>query len=275
MGYRNLSPQAMVNISGPWLDPEQDRKVFTSLPLLAPLVPAVQEAHDRIRTTQRLGSSLQQQTKALMEKAIALDATHDRKLRGAYNYLGALAEMTDDPALAAALLDLRDRLVPAGLKAISRSYGDQAGDAKLLRSRLDEASEKLLKKLKTPEGPLAQVVDAWVAAALELQKVEAQREQLALSAQSNTDGATPRDVQNARNAWIRVVRAVETNLALEKAATGEIAERLLGRLHRESARADRRGRKGAADGAADATEPAPVEDAALPAGDDDDSFDGA
>ncbi|WP_438024055.1 hypothetical protein [Sorangium sp. So ce233] len=274
MGYRNLSPQAMVNISGPWLDPEQDRKAFTSLPLLAPLLPAVEEAHDRIRTTQRLGSSLQQQSKALMERALALDATHDRKLRGAYNYLGALAEMTDDPAFAAAILDLRDRLAPAGLKAISRSYGDQAGDAKLLRSRLDDASEKLLKKLKTPEGPLAQVVDAWVAAALELEKVEAQREQLALSAPANTDGATPREVLNARNAWIRVVRAVETNLALEKAATAEIAERLLGRLRRESARADRRARKGGAEAAA---EPAPAGDAVRPidAGDDDSPFDDA
>ena len=47
------------------------------------------------------------------------------------------------------------------------------------------------------------------------------------------------------------------------------------RLRRESARADRRGRKGTADGAAEPTEPAPAEDAALPAGDDDDSFDGA
>ncbi|XXX74644.1 hypothetical protein WMF30_44040 [Sorangium sp. So ce134] len=274
MGYRNLSPQAMVNVSGPWLDPEQDRKVFTSLPLLAPLLPAVEEAHGRILTTQRLGSSLQQQAKALMEKAIALDATHDRKLRGAYNYLGALAETTDDPAFAAAVLDLRDRLAPAGLKAVARSYGDQAGDAKLLRSRLNEASEKLLKKLKTPEGPLSQVVDAWVAAALEIEKVEAQREQLALTAPSNTDGATPREVLNARNAWIRVVRAVETNLALEKAATADIVERLLGRLRRESARADRRGRKGGAEGAA---EPAPTGDAAPPIAvdDDDDSFDGA
>ncbi|MGK4000184.1 hypothetical protein [Sorangium sp. So ce1024] len=274
MGYRNLTPQAMVNISGPWLDPEQDRKVFTSLPLLAPLLPAVEEAHGRILTTQRLGSSLQQQLKALMERALALDATHDRKLRGAYNYLGALAEMTDDPAFAAALLDLRDRLAPAGLRAISRSYGDQAGDAKLLRSRLDDASEKLLKKLKTPEGPLAQVVDAWVAAALEIEKVEAQREQLTQSSPSNTDGATPREVLNARNAWIRVVRAIETNLALEKTATGEITERLLGRLRREAARADRRGRKGGAPGAA---EPTPADDAVPPgdAGDDDDSFDGA
>ncbi|WP_437951329.1 hypothetical protein WME98_11130 [Sorangium sp. So ce296] len=274
MGYRNLSPQAMVNISGPWLDPEQDRKVFTSLPLLAPLLPAVDEAHGRILTTQRLGTSLQQQAKALMEKALALDATHDRKLRGAYNYLGALAEMTDDPEFAAALLDLRDRLAPAGLKAVARSYGDQAGDAKLLPSRLNEASEKLLKKLKTPEGPLSQVVDAWVAAALEIEKVEAQREQLALNTPANIDGATPREVLNARNAWIRVVRAIETNLALEKAATGEITERLLGRLRRESARADRRGRKGGAEGAVD---PAPAGDDVPPAGggDDDDPFDGA
>ncbi|MGK3985765.1 hypothetical protein WME99_22145 [Sorangium sp. So ce136] len=63
------------------------------------------------------------------------------------------------------------------------------------------------------------------------------------------------------------VRAVETNLAREKAATGEITERLLGRLRRESARTDRRGRKGSTEGAAEA---APVDDIAPPASDDDD-----
>ncbi|AUX45116.1 uncharacterized protein SOCE26_065970 [Sorangium cellulosum] len=83
--------------------------------------------------------------------------------------------------------DLCDRLAPAGLKAISCGNGDQAGDAKLLRSRLDDASEKPLKKLKTPEGAARAGGGRQGRGRLVLEKVEAQREQLALRAPSNTD----------------------------------------------------------------------------------------
>ncbi|WP_437935767.1 hypothetical protein [Sorangium sp. So ce341] len=78
------------------------------------------------------------------------------------------------------------------------------------------------------------MVDAWVAAALEIEKVETLREQLAPIPPANTDGATPREVLDARNAWIRVVRAVEASLALEEATTGEITERLPDWLRRAS-----------------------------------------
>jgi hypothetical protein len=246
MGYRGLTPQTMVNVSGPWLDPEQVRPVFTALPLLAALLPILEEAHEGLLSTQRRGSTLQQQIKALVDKGVELDALHDRKMRGAYNYLGALDDMTDDPAFAASVRNLRDRLVPAGLKATIRSYTDQAGDAKMLPSRLDEASTRVLKKLKTPEGPLSDVVDAWIATALELEKVDAQRIELEKLVKAGAGGITARDVVNARNAWIRAVRAVETNLELEKGATDEIVERILGRLRREETKAERRARKGGA-----------------------------
>jgi hypothetical protein len=240
----------MITISGPWLDPEKERPVFTALPLLAALLPIVGEAHEGLLNAQRRGAGLQQQIKALIDKGVELDTRHDRKMRGAYNYLGSIDEMTDDPALAAAVRELRDRLVPAGLKATIRSYTDQAGDARMLPSRLDEASRKLLRELETPEGPLSDVVDDWIATALELEKVDAQRVELEKLAKSGADGITSRDVLNARNAWIRAVRAVETNLELEKGATDEIVDRLLGRLRREEAKAERRARKAGAGGEA-------------------------
>ena len=243
MAFRNLSTQTMVNISGTWLDVEQDRAAFTALPLLAVLLPVLEEAHEGLKSTQLRGSTLQKQIKALVDEAVEIDTRHDRKLRGTYNFLGAIAELTDDPALASSVLDLRDRLAPVGLKATTRTYGDQAGDAKMLPSRLDDASSKLLKKIKTPDGPLSEVVDDWIEKALELEKVDAKRVALEKVAKAGADGITSRDVVNARNAWIRAVRAVESNLALEKGATEETAERILGRLRREEAKADRRARK--------------------------------
>jgi hypothetical protein len=264
MGFRNFSLQTMVNISGPWLDPEQDRGVFSSFPLLSVLLPTIEEAHAGLLGTQRIGPTSPQRIKEFMDRAAALDATHDRKLRGAYGFLTSLAEMADDAYLASSLLDLRDRLAPAGLRATMRSYAEQAGDAKLLPSRLDTASKKLLGKLKTPEGTLSDIVDAWVAAALELEQVDAQRAKLAEESPAD-GGVTPRAAVNARNAWIRAVRAVESNLALEKAATEAIVERLLGRLRREEARADRRGgaarKPDDAGGEAPAGESAPADQA--------------
>jgi hypothetical protein len=247
MSLRNLSPQTMVNISEAWLDAEKDREVFAALPLLGALLPAIEEAHEGIKRTQRLSSSIQNELKALLDQAVALDTTHDRKLRGTYNFLGSVAEMTDDSDLAKGALDLRDRLVPVGLKATTRSYGDQAGDAKLLPSRLDDASTKLLKKLKIPGGQLSDVVEGWRSAALELEAVDAKREKLTEELPKSPDGVTPRDVHNARNAWIRVVRAVETNAALEKGATEEVLKRLFGRLRRDEAKADRRAAAGRKD----------------------------
>jgi hypothetical protein len=240
MAIRNLTPQAMVNVSAKMLDPQQDRKIFTSLPLLAPLLPSLEEAHQGILTTQIKGSTIQQRIKALMARCTELDTRHNTKMRGTYNYLTALADLTEDPVLAAAILDLRDRLIPVGLTAVTRSYTEKAGDAKLLPARLDESSTKLLKTLTTPEGPLANAVDAWTSAALELEKVDAERRQLTLELAADDDGITGRDVMNAKNAWIRVIRAVETNVALDKAATPEMVEQLLGRLQLEEEKADRR-----------------------------------
>jgi hypothetical protein len=76
---------------------------------------------------------------------------------------------------------------------------------------------------------------------------------------------------NAKNTWIRAARAIESNLALEKGATPAIVERLLGRLHLEEAKADRRAlvaRKGGGtpDEAGDtaAAEPEPPQDTTTP-----------
>ena len=237
VNYRNLSPQAMVSITGPWVDPAQDRPLLTALPLLAPLLPVLEDAHEGIKATQRPGSSVQRQIEELTERAAQLDARHDRKIRGCHGFLGAAAELTDDPDRARALLELRDRLLPDGLQATVRTYAEQAADARLLPSRLDAASSALLDALETPDGPLRAVVASWMAAALELEQVDEQRLALMRQVPSGADAVAPRDAQNARNAWIRAVRAVETILALDKHATPEAAERILGRLAREAAAA--------------------------------------
>jgi hypothetical protein len=60
---------------------------------------------------------------------MALDDLHDRKVRGIFGVLTALAELADDAEKAAGYLDLRGQLFPSDLKAIQRSYLDESGEA--------------------------------------------------------------------------------------------------------------------------------------------------
>lgn len=246
MSLLNLTTETMVVQSERWLDPKRLRKALTALPLLLPLVPVLQQVHDDLLSKQRLSSALDKELAALQAEEARRDGRHDRKVRGSFTYLSALAEMTDDADTTAALLDLRDRLVPIGPTAITRSYVDEAGDAKRLPARLDDASKKLLGKLQTPDGALQVHVDAWIEEAQALGALEERREHLEKQLKTGGGSATAADVVTARNAWIRVVRAMESNLALEPKADAETIEKILGPLRRAEAKADRR--KGAPKG---------------------------
>lgn len=276
MSLVNLTTETMVVQSERLLDPKRLKKTLTSLPLIQMLVPVLQQAHDDLHAKQRKVPAAAKELKKLREEELTRDTRHDRKLRGAYNYLTGLADMTDDPETAAAVLDLRDRLVPKGLSATGRSYVDEAGDAKMLPSRLDAASKKLLGKLQTPDGALQEHVDAWIEEAQQLGALEERREQLEKELKDGSGGPTAAEVVAARNAWIRAVRAIETNLALVPDITDETIDTILGPLRRAEVKADRRraaskSEKASApddtvDGETDAAEPtdAPAEPANAP-----------
>jgi hypothetical protein len=61
---------------------------------------------------------------------------------------------------------------------VRRPYLDQVGDAQRMPSRLHDASRTLLASIATPEGPLQSHVDQWVAAALEIGRLDERRAQL-------------------------------------------------------------------------------------------------
>ncbi len=166
MSLLNLTTETMVTLSARWLDPEKLRKPLTALPLILPLLPVLQQAHDDLIAKQRTTSAADKEIAAIQAEQAERDVRHDRKMRGSYNFLGALAELTDDAEAARALLDLRDRLMPIGVQAITRSYVDEAGDAERLPARLDDASKQLLGEVQTPDGPLQVHVDAWLDEAL-------------------------------------------------------------------------------------------------------------
>lgn len=240
MALLNLTTETMVMVADQWLDAKKQRKLLTSLPLVAPLVPILEKARDDLMAKQQTGSSISAQIGVIQKEQATRDKRHDRKLRGTHGLLTALADLADDEESVQGLLDLRDRLIPIGPRATQRSYLDQAGDAKLLPSRLDAASTKLLGKVPTPDGALQVHVDAWLEEAHTLGVLEEKREVLAQQVAEGEQGPSRAETLEARHAWIRAVRALEANLALDQKATEDQVEAILRPLRRAEAKADRR-----------------------------------
>jgi len=229
----------MVHISADWLDPKGLRPVLLSIAIVAELVPKLEDVHETLITKQPTTSAILARVTAIQEKQATIDIPYGRKLRGSFGLLSSLADLTDDPSKAAAYLDLRDRLSPEGLRAILKSYTEKAGAAKMLPGRLDESSRELLASIATPDGKLMDAVKAWTRAGRELGALE--REKVALNQQlANEEGKVrPADVVKARNRWIRLAHALESNLEISAADEATVAN-ILGSLHDGEARADRR-----------------------------------
>ncbi|WP_437677650.1 hypothetical protein [Sorangium sp. So ce131] len=241
MALKDLSPRQMVQITAAWLDPERERPRLLSLKRCAPLIDDVEAAHDGILKAHRKQKKPNDELSDIQRRQVAVDQIHDRKARGAHAVLTGFADLADDPEDAAIYIEIRDQLFADGLKFISASYSDEAGEVKLARDRLTPESKAALKALPVPGGNLLKAVQAWFAAGDELGQLDAQRIHLAGQDRETKQGAIdPRGGQlRARNRWIKVVRSVLQMLELES-ADPETTRRLLAPLQREVAKAERR-----------------------------------
>ena len=224
MSIHNLSVPAMVSISNAWVAPSKERPVFESYPLLTSILPSVDKVHTGLITIQVKSSSVAETLRELTEEALSLDLRHDRKLRGVFTMLSALAEIADDEAERAKLLSLRDRLIPDGLSGTQATYIDEAGEVSLAEGRLTDASKAYLRSIPIPGGSLADVVADWFAAGRSLGDVERRRAQL--SAEKKKEAVSLSDVSKARGAWVRVANTVLQLIEL----TPEISEEHLNRI---------------------------------------------
>lgn len=241
MALKHLPTKTMLHISDGFLEPER-RRLLESIDGVKNLIPLI------IANRQDLLQSGKPADTSKLDKAIAanrtaadaMDVRHDRKSRGAYTLLGALADLSEDPDVAAHLLDLRDRMMPLGLSIVQLSYAEEAGNARQVRHTLDDTMLGALKKVKTVEGrTLADEVQAWLDAGDELGKLENERLVLEQKRDGQDKPSSPANVQKSRNRWIRLINALISNLALAE-IDAETEKFLLGRLREEEAKADRR-----------------------------------
>lgn len=205
MALKRLTAQEMVQLSTPWVtasDPA--RAILEKAPLLAALLPQIAAAHSALFAIQVQPDD--PKAKSLSDAEATLDATHDTLVRGIYNALTVLSQVSGSRE---ELLRLRDLLLPEGFMHAQLTYRGEAGHAALVSSRLNDALRAQMKSVVLHDKTLLELVDAWLTAATELGALEEQRARL--SAPAATSAA---QVAAARMAWVRVVNALVANAEL-------------------------------------------------------------
>jgi hypothetical protein len=224
MTFKRLSTSEMLSLSGPWTTPDHaDRKILASSAAIAVLLPQIDDAHQSLLATQP-STAIPDRVTAIQQLQRRLDLRHDDVLRGCYLLPEALAYLTRDRALMGQLLHLQEALLPEGLLATQKSYREESDQAAKLATHLSDDHIALLQKLKTADGTLWDAVLEWEELGRKLGELEDELDELAVTA-----GATPADVLQARNKWIRTVYAFKTVLELvgvEKAGVLTILKRL-------------------------------------------------
>jgi hypothetical protein len=93
------------------------------------------------------------------------------------------------------------------------TYLEEAGETDLVKQRLRHEDRKLLETVPTMEGTLSAVMDEWIKTGNELGTLERDRARKVDGIEAGQT-VSRADVVQARNRWIRVVRAILTGLEL-------------------------------------------------------------
>ena len=259
--YTRLSATGMRTISAQWLRDPDVHAILAAHAKTAALLPDVAEAHEALCAA--LGedtSPLEQQIQALSKEGAVLDEQHDRKYRGSWKLIDALVELTEDPETAKSLIALRDKLQPGGLLQVNASWIDEAGNAATVRQSLDKPTRAELKRIPSIEGrTLDDEMQAWLKAGEQLGPVAAKK--AALEHQLANPEEDAESLRPVRLGWIKIARALESNLDLVKKISNEDRAKVLGLLHQSAANAERRGTSRRKPEPAPAPTPAPVKPA--------------
>jgi hypothetical protein len=223
MSLRDLTVAQMVQLSHAFVSAGPARSALLGNPMLAALLPAVESAHTALHDSQATKSS-NHDLQELMAEAAEVDARHDEAIRGAHAFLTGLAALTGEQKY----VDLRDILLPKGLRHTRLRYDEEAGEARLLVARMtnDPSLKKDLKEIPVGKKTLLAQVEGWIADATRLGEIEVAKANAATSAAPATSAS---DVRDLRNRWVRAIRSLET--VAELAELNEAThETIFGRL---------------------------------------------
>ncbi len=204
MSLKRLTTDEMNQLTAPLVTQGNPaRAALEKVAVLASLMPQLVAAHEAVLAVRTVVED--PKLRELSAREAELDAEHDDRVRGIYNALTALAQVSGSGA---ELTRLRDMLFPDGLEHTRRTYRGEAGHAAAVANRLDADMQSRLKAVDLHDRNLLDLVNAWLAAARELGELEDQRARLSPAP------STTAEITAARTTWIRVVNALVANAEL-------------------------------------------------------------
>lgn len=232
MAYKNFTVGEMVSTTAPWVTPgHPEREVLERLACTAPLLPEIEAVYGELKHTHTAAVELNELLSNLADEAGVLDGDHDGWARGIDSMLAGLIQVhqtsTGDAALAERLTSVRDKLFPMGMRVVTFSYREEAGQAVLTAERLSAEDRALLASIRAADASLLDWVNTWLEKARQLGEIE----NLRTIHSSKVPQPSPADAQRARFRWIRMIKAVMLMLEIARSdepGVQDIIERVRG-----------------------------------------------
>lgn len=130
-------------------------------------------------------------------EARALDSAHDAALGAVFHYLTGVAALHPNGA---ALLEIRDRLMPDGLRMKNRSYQAQGTAVQAAKAVLDDPARATLASAAAPGVDLVAAVERWIELGTRLRDLDAERAAI--------EGGAEAQLAPLRRRWLRIVKAM-------------------------------------------------------------------
>lgn len=255
MSLWNATLAEQTGITTTLLDPDGLRPKLLCTPLLAAMVPGLDHVHAQlvVATPARTADVVEREVVALTEEGNALDAEHDRCVRGIFRLFEGFAEVAPSAEAADGYRALSKRVLPEGLATLKLSWMGEAGNAGRLRTELDGDADlrDALDAIALPgKQTMLTLVRSFVAMGVRLGAVEARRASLrqSLAAAAAADAAKePTSVGAARKEWVDTVEALRSVLRMPQSPVApDVRDTILSLIDEVERKADARSRARAA-----------------------------
>jgi len=255
MSLWNATLAEQTGITTTLLDPGGMRPRLLGAPLLAAMVPGLDHVHAQLAavTPARTSDATEREVAAVTEEGNALDAEHDRSVRGIFRIFEGLAEVAPTPEAAEEYLALSKRVLPSGLATLLQSWMGEAGNAGRLQRELDGDPElcDALDAIALPnKRTMLSLVRSFVAMGVRLGGLDARRAALRQSIAAEAVGERakePASIGVARKEWVDMVEAVRGVLRMPHCpVAADVKDAVLSLVDDVERKADARARSRAA-----------------------------
>jgi hypothetical protein len=209
MNLNALTNHMMLNVSARWLESADFVDTLKSAgPLGLGVLGQLEKAHAPLAELENRRFAAESSLRSLMDRAAALDSTHDRKARALNYHLHALIEGSDDPKRAADYREIEALLFPRGLRVIQLPYIEEGGAAVALDRAVDAEARARLAAIGVGDQTLLTLFEAWMKAGHQLGEVVSARAQLQIEIIRERGGAGVLDIKACRARWMQAVRGL-------------------------------------------------------------------